>query len=418
VLGQPLSIGQPTGNSLGVYTNLGSSINGVPIRQWDVLPQEQSWSFGIERQLPWNILVDAEYVGRKGTHLYLGGDTYALDHLNATIANQFRANPSAFNATVNIPQSIVSAVEKVTPSFSNGIWGGTWQAYNSYLTYPQYPNNVWGASAIQNVDPPWANSIYNSAQLRVEKRFSNGLQALFTYTFQKSIDDSSIAGSNVYINGVAGATLAAVQDPNNLHLERSVSQFNIPQIVQFSWVYQLPFGKGKMFGSSWNGITDALLGGWQVQGIYRWDNGLPLIFYLTGGTNLPLFGSQRPNQPYQLTQTGGASPNSNYFTNAPLTQAQIAAWIPAPYYDGTAPRVSPTLRAPGTNNISASVFKSFPLGFREGSRLEFRAEAFNLFNRVQFGAPSTTINSSTPFGIINSQANAPRELQLALKLYF
>jgi hypothetical protein len=68
--------------------------------------------------------------------------------------------------------------------------------------------------------------------------------------------------------------------------------------------------------------------------------------------------------------------------------------------------------------MSASIFKSFPLGFREGARLEFRAEAFNLFNHVQFGAPSTTINGSTPFGVINSQANAPREMQLALKMYF
>jgi hypothetical protein len=122
--------------------------------------------------------------------------------------------------------------------------------------------------------------------------------------------------------------------------------------------------------------------------------------------------------PYQLIESGNVGPNTNYFTNAPLTQAQIAAFIPAPYTDGNAPRVSPNLRAPGTNNVTASLFKSFPLGFREGSRLEFRAEAFNLFNYVQFSPPSTTINGSTPVGVINGQANAPRELQLALKLYF
>ncbi len=418
ILGQPLSIGQVIGNSQGVLTNLAGSLNGIPIRQWDVLPSEQSWSFGIERQLPWNILIDAEYVGRKGSHLYVGGDTYALDHLNATIANQFRANPASFNATVPSPPALDAAVAKLAGYTNPLADNATWQAYNSYLPYPQYPNNLWGSSGLQNVDPPWGNSIYNSFQLRVEKRFSKGLQFLFTYTGQKSIDDSSIAGSNVYINGTAGATLAQVQDPNNLHLERSLSQFDISQIVQFSWVYQLPVGKNKAFGANWNGFVDAIFGGWQLNGIYRWDTGLPLILYLNGGTNLPMFGNQRPNDPYQLQMTGGASPDYNYFSNAPLTQAQMAAWIPPPYYDGNAPRVMPNLRAPGTNNLTASLFKSFPLGFHEGSRLEFRAEAFNVLNRVQFGAPSTTINGSTPFGVINSQANSPRELQLALKLYF
>ncbi len=418
VLGVNQSISPVQGNSQGIYTQLGSTINVAPVREWNKIPSEQSWSFGIERQLPWNVLIDAEYVGRKGSNLYFGGDTYALSHLNATVANQFRSNPAAFNATVPIPAALQAAVEKVTPPYSNGIWGGTWQAYNASLPYPQYPINVWGSTGLQNDTPPWANSIYNAAQLKIEKRFSQGLQFLFTYTFQKSIDDSSLAGSQVYINGIAGSTLAQVQDPNALYLERSVSQFNIPQILQFSWVYQLPFGKGRTFGSSWNGFVNTILGGWQLNGMYRWDDGLPLILTLTGGTPLPTYGNQRPNLPYQLQLSGTVSPNVNYFSNAPLTAAQLAAWIPAPYMDGTAPRTLPNLRAPGTNNVTASLFKDFPLPFREGARLEFRAEAFNVFNSVQFGAPYLSVNGGTPFGTINTQANSPRELQLALKLYF
>jgi hypothetical protein len=77
----------------------------------------------------------------------------------------------------------------------------------------------------------------------------------------------------------------------------------------------------------------------------------------------------------------------------------------------------PNLFAQGTNNISASLFKQFPLGFREGAKLEFRAETFNLFNHVQFGAPNSSIGQSS-FGQITSQANNPRVAQLALKLYF
>ena len=211
--------------------------------------------------------------------------------------------------------------------------------------------------------------------------------------------------------------MASVQDPNNLALERSISQFNIPQVVQISGTYALPFGKGQMFGSHWNGVVDAFLGGWQLNTIYRWDDGLPLYLTLNGGTSLPTFGSQRPNLPYQLQYSGVASPNANYFTNGPTT-ATLAQWIPAPYTDGNAPRTLSNLRAPGTNNVTASLFKQFALPFREGMKFEFRAEAFNLFNNVQFAPPNTIVNGSTPVGEINSQINSPRELQLALKFYF
>ena len=90
---------------------------------------------------------------------------------------------------------------------------------------------------------------------------------------------------------------------------------------------------------------------------------------------------------------------------------------PAPYADGTAPRYLTSARAPGTDNLTASLFKSFPLGFREGSRIEFRLEAFNVLNRVQFAGPDTTFGDAT-FGRISAQANAPRQVQLGIKAYF
>ncbi len=434
VLGQPLAIGAVQGNSLGIYTGLGSGLNGVPIYQFNKLPMEQSWSFGIEHQFKGDILVDAEYVGRKGTHLYLGGDVYALDHLNASVADQFRANPSAFTAIVNTPPTLTSAIKSVTPSYSNGFYNGTWPAFNAFLPYPQYPDNVggYGGTGLQNIDPPWGNSIYNSGQLRVEKRFSHGLQALFTYTFQKSIDDSSIAGSNVYINGSSGGSLAVIQDPNNLRLDRSVSEFNITQIAQLSFVYNLPFGKGRAFGANWNRLVDGVLGGWHLNGIYRWDSGQPLILGNGYATSIPFGFNQRPNLPYQLKTSGQVGPQYNYFSNAsgatgapiPVTEpagytgpvCYTNPWFPCQYADGTAPRVDSQLTAPGTNNLNASLFKDFQL-WNESSKLEFRAETFNLLNSVQFGAPNTSVGSTT-FGAITSQVNSPRNIQLALKLYF
>jgi hypothetical protein len=90
---------------------------------------------------------------------------------------------------------------------------------------------------------------------------------------------------------------------------------------------------------------------------------------------------------------------------------------PAPYTDGDAPRVLSNARIPGTDNLTASLFKKIPLGFREGARLEIRLEAFNVLNRVQFAAPDTNVGDAT-FGEISSQANQPRQVQIGLKLYF
>ncbi len=433
IVGQPLGIQPRAGKSQGVNTQLGNQLNGIPVYTFSQLPSEQTWSFGIERQLGFGVLLDAEYVGRKGTHLYFGGDTYALNHLSESTADSFRANPGAFNVFVPTPTALTNAIKARTPAYSNGFWGGTWPAYDAYLPYPQYPLNIYGSSGLQNVDPPTANSIYNAFQLRIEKRMSHGLQALFTYTNQKSIDDSSVAGSNVYINGYSGSTLATIQDPNNLKAERSLSQFDISQIIQLTALYELPYGHGKQFGGNSNWFMNGVFGGWQVNAIYRWDTGQPLILGLNGGVSLPTYGGQRPNLPTRLQLSGVVGPDANYFSNAAGAQASPVAiaepngytgpvcysdpWYPCQYADGNAPRTLPNLRAPGTNNLTASIFKSFPLGFREGARLEFRAEAFNLFNRVQFAAPAMTVGQQN-FGQITSQANAPREAQLALKLYF
>ena len=420
VLGQPEGTafeGTVIGNSLGNKFGIGelSAGSAAPVRTYNVLPREQSWSFGIQREIPWKILVDAEYVGKKGTNLYLGGDNFSLNHVPENIAQNMAALgvASPYLATGAIPADLQAAVENLTAPYSNGFWGGQWQVFNGYLPYPQYGTTTWGGNLLQNTDPPIANAIYNGFQLSVEKRFSQGLQFLGTYTNQKSIDNASLAGNSVYINGTAGATLAQIQDPNCPACERSLSQFDISQVAQLSVVYELPFGRGKQFGTGINKFADTILGGWQVNGIYRWDTGLPLILYLNGGTPVPTFGNQRPDLNAPLDRASNWDV-ANYFS---CGQCTSVATKPAPYADGTAPRVLPNIRAPGTNNLSASVFKNFPLGFREGAYLQFRAESFNALNHVQFAAPNTTVDGGS-FGEITSQANQPRILQLGLQLNF
>jgi hypothetical protein len=283
--------------------------------------------------------------------------------------------------------------------------GPTIPRWKLYVPYPQYSSGT--ASGISSSFVPWANSIYNGGQLRLEKRFSGGVHFLFTYVFQKSLDDSSL-GSAGYSFLTGGSTTAesSARDPNNLRLDRSLSVFSIPQIAQFSFLYQLPFGKHL---TGWAG---ALGRGWQLNGIYRVDDGLPLQLFLCGGcsVSLPTYGNQYPNLLAPL-QVAGSGNLNQYFANPRV------AVKPAPYTDGDAPRVLPNARMPGTDNLTASLFKEVPLEFREGARLQIRLEAFNVLNRVQFGPPDTNVGDPT-FGQISSQANQPRQVQIGLKLYY
>jgi hypothetical protein len=400
----PYGILQPAGNSLGAATLLGQALTGIPVRNLNAVPQEQTWSMGIQQQLPGSISMDISYIGRKGTHLYAMGYGNQFDALSQAAADAFRANPSFYTQQVANPfAGIIQG--------SADLSGATIPRWKLYVPYPQYSSGT--TSGITSSFVPWANSIYNAAQLKIDKRFAGGLQFLFSYTFEKSIDDASIGSSGYsFLTSGSAVTESIARDPNNLRLDRSLSTFSIPQTAQFSWVYELPFGRGRRFGGRLNGIAEAVVGGWQTNGIYRVDDGLPIQLFICSGcsVSLPTYGNQYPNllAPLQVAGTGNLN---QYFANP-----QVATQ-PAPYTDGNAPRVLPNARIPGTNNLTASAFKQFPLRFREGARLEIRFEAFNALNHVQFAAPDTKVGDAT-FGKITAQANQSRQVQLGLKVYF
>ena len=246
-------------------------------------------------------------------------------------------------------------------------------------------------------------------QLKAEKRFSSGLQFLVTYTNQKSIDDSSVGGGG--LTWLGGSTSNVVQDPNHLKLDRSISQFDISQVLQFSYVYEIPVGRSKHLGGNMNSVLDAFVGGWKTSGIWRFDTGQPIILDLSGGQSIPTYGPQRANLTAPLKKASGVHLDQ-YFANP-----EVAA-LPPPYVLGNAPKVLPNVRMPGTRTVELALFKAFSLAsMREGSRLEFRAEAFNAFNHPQFAGPNATVNTDD-FGVITSQANKPREMQLSLKVYW
>jgi hypothetical protein len=241
--------------------------------------------------------------------------------------------------------------------------------------------------------------------VRVEHRMSKGLSIMAAYTLSKEIDDMIPS-----VNGFPGESFSGAPPQNfyNLRGERALVSWDTPQTLVISYVYELPFGPGKPFASS-GGVVGKIIGGWQINGNTTFQSGFPL--QINGGNGSGTFaGTQRPNW-------NGKNPT----LSGPVTERLLkffdtsAFSFNAPFTFGNAPRMMPNLRSAGINNFDISLFKNTMI--TEKLKLQFRAEAFNAFNRVQFGVPNTSINS-TAFGVISSQQNSPRNLQLALRLLF
>jgi hypothetical protein len=388
----PSGVKYPPGNSLGLMYNVGQVASGV-VRTLNYTPYSQSWSFGFQRTLPGQVMIDANCVGKRGTHLYWGGAGH-LNHLTSAEEGYSRDQITALNTYVNNP--FYGIITDPTSSLSSP----QVSAYQLQLPYPQFTD-------FDILTPPWANSIYHAFQLRVDKRFSNGLQFLVTYVKSKSLDDASLGSEG---NSFLGGSSTAVQDPNKRYLERSLSQFDIPNVLQFSYVYPLPFGRNRHYLSKMPTVLNAIIGGWQTSGMWRFDDGQPLVLGLQGGQPLPGYG-QRANLSGNPERNTGSDWLNQYFANPQVFS------VPPPYTLGTAPRTL-GIRAPGTRNATLSLSKEFTMNsIREGMRTEVRMESFNALNHPQFCGPNTTVGSPV-FGQVTCQANSPREVQLGLKLYW
>src|SRR5579863_2040131 len=389
----PNGVTLPPGSSLGLLNDVGLGAAG-PVASIDSPnPNEQSWSFGVQHELPSNILLDVTYVGKKGTHLYFGGATQ-LNYLGGQIEHYNSSQIAALNTYVNNP------FYGIIKDPLSGLSAQTYPASQFQLPFPQF-------TGVGMEDPPWANSSYNALQINAEKRFSHGLQFLATYVWSKSLDDSSTTGGAVtWLGGITH-----LQDPNNRSLERSLSTWDIPSVLQFSYTYELPIGKGKPLLGNANAVVNAIIGGWQTNGIWRFTDGRPMIPYLSGGQSLPTYGAQQPNISAAL-QCASSNILNQYFANPDVMT------VPPPFTLGTAPRTIGSCRQPGQANSNLSLFKEFLLPkLREGARIQVRLETYNALNHPQFSGPNTTVNGGS-FGVITSTANGPREVQAALKLYW
>ena len=383
----------PVGNSLGLLNNVGFGVNAPIPRIDSPSPYAQTWTLGIERQLPSNILLDVNYLANKGTHLL---QTWPINYdiLGPQVEKYNSAQIAAL--LTYIPNPFYEIITNPTSGLSSSVV----PAWQLQLPYPQF-------TSFAGDNPPWANSIYNALQVKLEKRIAHGLQFLVTYTWSKSIDEVSSIGS--YIGGIQ-----SLQDPTNMELERGLSSFDLPHVLQLTYTYELPVGHSKALAGNANSVLNAFIGGWKTAGIWRFNDGRPEALMLQGGQNLPTYGAQRPDLIGTLNCANGswADRLNNYFANPQVVTT------PPPFTQGTAPRTDGSCRQPGQANANLSVFKQFPLAkLREGTRLEFRLETYNAFNHPQFGGPNTTLNSGS-FGVITSQINSPREAQAVLRLYW
>lgn len=329
----------------GNFNNLFININGRP-RDF-AAAYSQQWNYTIDRQIG-QMHVEVAYVGNK--------------------ANKLMANR-------NINQPLPGP-------------GGV----NTRRIFPG-----WGNITFQE---PRGNSIYHSLQSKVEKRFSGGHMFLLSHSWAKAIDDSD----STQLSTTSGT--GNLQDQRNLRAERSRSFQDVRHRMVLSYLYELPFGRGRSLLANASPALDKIVGGWQVNGITFYQSGRaftvssPTDHSNTGSSNI------RPD-------ATGISPNLPASERSPQRFINPAAFaIPAGFAFGNSGRNAAT--GPSQTNFDFSVFKDFAFDGEGRRKLQFRAEFFNIMNTPQFQIPNRTFNTPQ-FGTITETIADNRDVQLALR---
>ena len=370
----------PPGASGGMLAGNGLNANG-PIPSLMRTPYNQQWNFTIAQQFGPRTAVEVAYAGNKGTHIPFRNG-WQMDQLD----------PVHINPDSGILDLVDNPLHGLVPA---GVMSRPRVQRGQLLTpYPQYPGAV--ASA-----PGWGNTSYHSLQAKFTKRFDGGGNAVVAYTFSKLISDGS---DNAW-------TSALWRNYYCRRCDRSISPYDQRHRLITSYTYELPFGKGKRFGRGWTGPLNAILGQWQVNGIMTLNSGLPLRFSVPGNTSFSFGGRQYPD-----TTGQNAKIEHNNFDPTEQTWFDTDQFsIPERFTFGNLGRVHPNLRADFVESLDLSIFKSFQFGDRVTT--QFRAEWFNSMNHPIFNNPGTQVGRGG-FGRIASQANLPRQTQLALKIIF
>jgi hypothetical protein len=253
-------------------------------------------------------------------------------------------------------------------------------------------------------------SNYNSMQVRVEKRYSKGFTFLGSYTFGKAL---TLSPDHLPTSGVGAGVDVGIfrepQNPNNLRAERGPAEFDIRHRAVVSYVWELPFGKGRAFLKNASPLGELLFGGWNVTGIHTFQSGLGLTVVQTGGGVLNL-GSERRGRPNLIGDPEGPQTIDRWFNTAAFTPLDPAR---GSVFGSSGVGI---IRGPGLVNFDFTFAKNFNV--TETKYFQFRTELFNAFNRTNLGIPDLNIANTTTFGTIRVTATPARIVQFALKFYF
>jgi hypothetical protein len=382
----PEGLPAASGASPGLATFIGRDIEFVPVKRRN--GQAQRWQLSMEREIPGQWLFELAYIGNYGYDL-----TTDTDILNALPQQFLSTTPMRDQATIDfLTANVQNPLQGLAPGTS--LDSATIQRQQLLRPFPQFGNI--------RTHRDDGTSIYHAGQLRVEKRFTHGYTVLASYTWSKLLERVS------FLN------------PTDTEYEKRISANDAPHRIVLSGIWELPFGKKRRWGANWNGFREAVLGGWQLQGIWQAQSGRPLEL-----ANLYFNGD-----PSMLTTTIDGSTvdaafdtSGFYFTDAAVRTNGVVdpakqrndPRIRLFFNRRTFPSRLAGLRSQPLNLWDISLIKNFP--FSETTRLQLRGEFLNAFNHPQFNNPNLDPTSSN-FGRITSQANLPRNIQLGIKLIF
>jgi hypothetical protein len=365
----PNGILQAPGASQGIATFLGQGVSFY--NPSGVTPYTMRWTVNFQTLLPGSVVVEAGYVGSKALKLQ---ESHELD---GTPLQYLSRSPVRDQATINyLTSNVTNPMAGLIPGTS--LNGSTISRAQLLLPFPQFTS----VGMIDYQGYTW----YNAFQLRAERRFANGFTGQFNYTFSKQMDATE------YLN------------PADPRPSKVISAFDRPQQIGFSSIYELPFGRGRHYGSSVNAVTDGFIGGWQLGAIWLVTSGEPFgfgNFIFTGNlSDIPLPTDQRSVDRWINTDAG--------FVKDPAQQLAYNVRTASLRYSG--------IRAGAYNSWDISVLKNTKI--HERHEIQFRAEFLNTFNHQTAFAPPDTDPTSSTFGQVTNSYSIPRTIQLGIKYLF
>jgi Carboxypeptidase regulatory-like domain len=342
----------------------------------------QQWNLAVQRAITNNLSAEVAYVGSHIVHVGIPDS-----NLNQLTAAQLAQGSSLLTQVPNpyygqLP--ISSSIGTKTVSQAQLL-----KPYPRFLNVATYRNNS-------------GTSNYNAIQAKVEQRLSHGISFLFAYTHSKLIDDASSVFSTTVLSSPNSSSLIAA-DTFRPFLERDASNGDMPNVLSFSSIYDLPAGRGHNFAST--GVANALLGGWTLNTILSLQSGMPVtVTQATNNNAFAGFALQRPNIIATTSLPASQRTPARFFnTNAFVTAPQFVI--------GNASR-NP-VRGPAYRDLDVALVKHTPLPLEASA--EFRCEFFNITNTPAFAQPNGSFGSAA-FGSITSTTTDPRVIQLAIRI--